>query len=371
MAIIFHEGLPRSGKSYEAMSRHIANALKAGRFVDAYIEGINHEKIALALEMPVEVVQGLLHTFTREQVPTIYRHVRNNALVVIDEAQNFWPTGRQRLDPQITQFITEHGHRGLDILIMGQVLSDVHKLWRGRVRTKVVFNKLDAVNLEKRYNAQTWLATAPEKFKLVGNETGIYDEKWFGTYASHVDDSIQTSNFKDDRANIFKNWKFRYGLPVAGILGVASAGYLIYLFSGGLNPTPKVVAAAPAPAFVDRSSLRPAAPAPAPAPAPAVPANVVEAWNKSYRPRLGMWHTTRAGESIGIIEWYQSGEVRERLSFEQIRHLGVAVEVSKGIAKVGSVVVTSWPLPMFVPHGAGAQSAAPAAALPFGLGGDH
>jgi zona occludens toxin len=348
MAIIFHEGLPRSGKSYEAMSRHIANALKSGRFVDAYIEGINHERIALALDIPVEVVQGLLHTFTREQVPTIYKHVRNNALVVIDEAQNFWPTGRQRLDPQITQFITEHGHRGLDILIMGQVLSDVHKLWRGRVRTKVVFNKLDAVNLEKRYNAQTWLATAPEKFKLVGNETGIYDERWFGTYASHVDDSIQTANFKDDRANIFKNWKFRYGLPAAGIVGVASAGYLVYLFSGGLNPAPKVATVAPAP-VPKFSPVAPAASAPVARPvaaAVAAPVSVVDSWNKSYRPRLGMWHTTRAGESIGIIEWYEGGEVRERLSFEQIRALGVKVEVANGIARLGALVVTSWPFPL-------------------------
>jgi zona occludens toxin len=369
VAIIFHEGLPRSGKSYEAMSRHIANALKSGRFVDAYIEGIDHERIAQALDMPVEVVQGLLHTFTREQVPTIYKHVRNNALVVIDEVQNFWPTGRQRLEPPITQFITEHGHRGLDILIMGQVLSDVHKLWRGRVRTKVVFNKLDAVGMEQRYNAQTWLATAPEKFKLVSNETGVYEEKWFGTYASHVDDSIQTSNFKDDRANLLKNWKFRYGLPAAGVVFVAGAGFLVYLFKGGLQPESKVVAvkpaaSAPAPAFVDRAALRPVA-APA-AVAVASPASVVEGWNKSYRPRLGMWYTTRAGELIGIIEWYEGVEVRERLSFEQLRGLGVKVEVTQGIARVGPLVVTSWPFPLGQPG-----RTSPTPSLGMGFGGSH
>jgi zona occludens toxin len=364
MAIIFHEGLPRSGKSYEAMSRQIAKALQSGRFVDAYMEGIDHDRIALACDLPVEVVRGLLHTFTRAQVPTIYKHVRNNALVVIDEVQNFWPTGRQRLGEEITQFITEHGHRGLDILIMGQVLSDVHKLWRGRVRTKVVFNKLDAVGLEARYNAQTWVATAPEKFKLVGNETGVYEEKWFGTYASHVDDSIQTGNFKDDRANLLKNWKIRYGVPFAGLAGVAGAGYLVYLFTGGFAPSTPKVAAAPgaAPKF---SPVAPIASAPVAAPVAvaAAPVSVVEGWNKSYRPRLGMWHTTRAGESIGIIEWYEGAEVRERLSFEQIRALGVKVEVANGVAKLGALVVTSWPFPLHQSRGA---SPAPNLGMGFG-----
>ena len=44
--IIFHEGLPRSGKSYEAMVKHVLEALKQGRKVFAYVEGLNHEKIA-------------------------------------------------------------------------------------------------------------------------------------------------------------------------------------------------------------------------------------------------------------------------------------------------------------------------------------
>lgn len=44
--LIFHEGLPRSGKSYEAMVRHIIPALQKGRHVWAYIEGLNHARIA-------------------------------------------------------------------------------------------------------------------------------------------------------------------------------------------------------------------------------------------------------------------------------------------------------------------------------------
>ncbi|MGL6388160.1 zonular occludens toxin domain-containing protein [Aeromonas hydrophila] len=36
--LIFHEGLPGSGKSYEALVSHIIPRLKDGRTVDAYID---------------------------------------------------------------------------------------------------------------------------------------------------------------------------------------------------------------------------------------------------------------------------------------------------------------------------------------------
>lgn len=52
--LIFHEGLPGSGKSYEALVSHIIPRLKDGRTVDAYIEGLNFEKIAELAEITLE-----------------------------------------------------------------------------------------------------------------------------------------------------------------------------------------------------------------------------------------------------------------------------------------------------------------------------
>ena len=43
---IFHEGLPGSGKSFEAVVNQIIPALKKGRPVYAYINGLNHKKLA-------------------------------------------------------------------------------------------------------------------------------------------------------------------------------------------------------------------------------------------------------------------------------------------------------------------------------------
>lgn len=347
MSIIFHEGMPRSGKSYEAMSRHVMRALAAGRPVDVYMEGLDLDKIAAAVELPVERVRELVQVFTREEVPTMHQRVRNNALVVIDEAQNFWPTGRLTLDPPTTQFITEHGHRGLDILLMGQVFKDVHRLWRGRTRIKVIFNKLDGVGMERRYNAQTWQATSPEKFVRVSDDTGTYDPKWFGTYSSHVDDTIQTGNFKDDRANLLKNWKFKFGLPVVAVIGVAAIGFLVWFMSGGAVPekpkTPIAVASAPSAPAHAASVPQPQAPAAVRQGKEAAP--FVVALNARYRARLG-GHFTLGETRGGYVEWYDGDKLVERLTFAQIKRLGSVVGVdSEGVAIVADRFVTSWPVP--------------------------
>jgi zona occludens toxin len=63
MAILFYEGLPGAGKSYEAMATQIIPFLQKGREVVAYIEGLDHERIAVAADMPVERVRaGVQHT---------------------------------------------------------------------------------------------------------------------------------------------------------------------------------------------------------------------------------------------------------------------------------------------------------------------
>lgn len=232
--LIFHEGLPGSGKSYEALVSHIIPRLKEGRTVDAYIEGLNFEKIAELAEITLEECQDQLKQITREQVPAINEHVRDKSLVIIDESQNFWPTGRQRLPDPIIQFITEHRHRGLDVVLMGQNLNDVHSMWRNRIDKKFVFMKLDAVGQAKRYSWTSYKGSLRadgqrsriEFEKLTG---GIrqYDPKYFGSYASTTSEDTEMGVYEDDRTNIFKSAKFKYGLPIAALLLIGGLWFAI------------------------------------------------------------------------------------------------------------------------------------------------
>src|SRR5690606_27258387 len=208
------------------------------RKVFAYVEGIDHDKIAEVLKETPETIRQLLIPLTREQVPEIYKHVENDSLVIIDELQNFFPAGRQKLSDEMTQFVTEHGHRGLDILAMGQDLRDCHNLWKRRVAQKVTFIKLDAVGMENRYTWTIYKATTGEKFQKIRSGTRKYDPKYFGIYKSHTDGTENTANFKDDRANIFKTPFFKYVLPGAVIAAIFAVNYLVGFFS----PDPEPVA---------------------------------------------------------------------------------------------------------------------------------
>ncbi len=234
--LIFHEGLPGSGKSYEALISHIIPSIQKGRKVYARINGLNYEKIAELTEKSEEEVRELLVHITEEQVPAIDEHVSNDSMVIIDELQNFFPTGRGKLTDGITKFVTEHRHRGLDIVCMGQSIADVHNLWRRRTQRKIQFLKMDMVGAENRYKWTAFQGSLNGKgdiaFTKIKSGTRKYEKKYFGSYASHQADTENTENYGDDRLNIFKTKTFTTVLPVFGLIVIGAIYYLTTFFSG-------------------------------------------------------------------------------------------------------------------------------------------
>lgn len=100
--IVFHEGLPGSGKSYEACVYHILPALKSGRRVVTNIEGINHTKFAELTGIPESMLRQWLICVYHPEIVDIDRRIEaqklsileqsgKDALIVIDEVQNLVP----------------------------------------------------------------------------------------------------------------------------------------------------------------------------------------------------------------------------------------------------------------------------------------
>lgn len=378
MSILFFGGLPRAGKSYEAMVTQIIPALQKGREVVAYIEGLNFERIAEASGLTVDRVGALLFPLTREDMRGVegieagrkvtrdgawVGKTRDNALHVFDEAQNWWPN-RHRASEQLTQFVTEHGHRGIDILLMGQALGDVLKLWRNRVEQRLEFEKLTALGQENRYQVTIYKGRGGDEYTKVGSQISKYDPKYFGTYASHVSDDTNTLNYVDSRVKVWNNPVIKWGVPIAIGLGIWGATKTWSFFhppaaepskvvqqSGALAPSAPAAPLPPAAPAV-RASASVAAPASPPAAAP--PPKDLRTVQERYfadlkgRPRLAGMLTMR-GETVGVVEWISgSTTVLERLSFAQLRALGVHVEVIQQAAhlRLGEwqVLATSWPM---------------------------
>ncbi|HGF7227516.1 TPA: zonular occludens toxin domain-containing protein [Vibrio cholerae] len=286
--IIFHEGLPRSGKSYEAVVKHIIPALASGRKVFARINGLNYEKLAELAGITVERCRELLIHIEESQVLDVYRHIDQDSLLVLDELQNFFPNQRKPLDPKMMRFIAEHGHYGLDILILGQSFNDIHSVWRRRTERKVMFLKLSAVGKDNSYNWTAYQAIPQNdrdpKWNKAANGIEKYDSKFFGSYASHVPSVDNKGAYADGRFNIFNRKSLRYGLPALLLFGCYGIYYISNFFSDESpitkpKPTSPSSSSAPAPASqaAPVSGAAPSLPPSAP-PVPAVPKSVSEDW---------------------------------------------------------------------------------------------
>ena len=95
-------GSPGSFKSVHVLEKYIVPALKKGREVYTNIEKISAIHIATFFDMSPIEVDGLLHILGRvydddgtyhedaDQIRRFYDNVPKNALIVIDEAQNYF-----------------------------------------------------------------------------------------------------------------------------------------------------------------------------------------------------------------------------------------------------------------------------------------
>lgn len=241
--IFFHEGMPRSGKSYAAFADHIISRLKAGRKVYIRIDGLDEDqyrnKVAEVAGLTRQALDSQLIYLSPEDVPNLATlDIDNDSLVVIDELQNYWPSKRGDLPPALIKWISEHGHHGLDVLTMGQLLTDCHKTWVNRTNRKIQFVKKDMLGKPDEYKWRMFTGSpdgnGKVKFTEVQQGDGVYDPVYFGCYKSHSDGTENKGTYSDDRANVWKSPMFRKWLPLLGIAVLSAVAYLIYLFNGGL-----------------------------------------------------------------------------------------------------------------------------------------
>lgn len=372
--ITFLEGLPRSGKSYSAMKDFVVPALKEGRKVFSNVAGLNHAQLADLAGIELSVCRGLLIQLDDSQMVTVYRHVESDSLVLLDEAQDFWPTGRQKLSPEMTTFITRHGHLGLDIVLMGQSVKDVHALWRRRIERKNYFLKLSALGKPNRYSVTFFNAVLrgeDVEFEQIQTMQYDYDAAYFGAYKSHADETKNKSTLTESRAVVWNTPLFKKWIPIFAVVLVFALGYLVWFAKYGISDmgkksqvTAKQITDGPQPSL---DQLRgaggfqpvvngvPVAPPPVAVPvsvpvAPVMPLDVMEQLNKMGRIRFTGF--IRVGDKIkGFVEWRDPAlNVIQHMTLTDVAGLGYAVMINQAGTYAtftkGATTLTAlaWPL---------------------------
>lgn len=362
--LIFHEGLPGSGKSYEAMAKHILPAIDRGRRVYAHIDGLNDldclNAVSECLGLPLSTVQDRLIYLSKDQVLKIWDYVEPNCLVVIDELQNYFPVSRDKPRPELSEWVSKHRHDGIDILCLGQSLKDVHNIWKRRIDRKVVFQKLDALGSVNRYRWVAYKSIGEMRFEKTTEGIESYQKRFFGTYKSHHSDEVSTEHYIDRRAVLWNSPTMRFVILFIVLGGVLIPWYLYRQFDSDTTSllsvhdssasSPVVVPAAPAPVL--------AAPAPVAVPAaPAAPALESRSKGLEYADYLSTAYRIRlssvlqgSGKTYVVVEFRDDAlRIQDRLDQFTLQHLGWSVQVvnlqfvllTKG-ARV--LVATPWPL---------------------------
>lgn len=255
--IVFHEGLPGAGKSYEAVLSFIVPALKEGKHVYTNIRGVDSDAVARHLGIAPVFLRDRLHvtspdasedealqsdTAHIERQKSFFLASGTDCLIVWDEIQDFFPSQRAPVTAQWSEFVAAHRHKSRHIVLMGQDVRDVHPIWRRRVEQLIRFRKLTMIGKGNGYRWDIFQNKGGDKWEKMDGGFRRYDPRVFALYQSIRGDQKSHSLLKHEKSNpLARSWALRFGVPaflVAFCLGIYT---VIGIFSGdGFTPVPAV-----------------------------------------------------------------------------------------------------------------------------------
>jgi zona occludens toxin len=232
VAIFAYTGLPRSGKTYNAVANVIVSALREGRRVctnvPLYEEKIRETvKTGELVAFPVAEVQ---------QTPeAIRKYVTPGTVFVLDEVWRLWPAGEKanKTPEAFKSLLAEHGHmvddkgNACSITLIVQDLGNIGMFARRLVEQTFIHTKLTHVGMSQRFRVDIFHgpvtgAVGPQSNRL-REIFGTYEEKIYALYKSHTMSEKQgdgaNEKHTDRRGNVL--------LRPAVILGAVAVPLLI------------------------------------------------------------------------------------------------------------------------------------------------
>jgi zona occludens toxin (predicted ATPase) len=216
--IIFYEGVPGSGKSYDAVVKIVAN-LKKRRIVYTNIDGIDDckckEMIKCLTGLDDFDIDKFLIVLTREQTFHFWDFVTQGSFVVIDEMQKFfnsrdWQKEENRV---CADWCSTHRHEGYDALFLTQRIEKVDTQIRTLTEWTYRYKKVNFLGklVSKAYVCFAYSGddTKSPLSKIVRQ----YDKKYFHCYKSYIAKDVKELGIQS-HANILKHPIF-FLIPIA------------------------------------------------------------------------------------------------------------------------------------------------------------
>jgi len=213
--IIIHEGVPGSGKSYDAV-RKIIDALQNGRTVYTNIDGLDlpecQEYISSFVGLSRDALQARLIFLTRQQVFKFWDHVQEGGFIVIDEAQLFFNSRDFAKEENriFSDWASTHRHHGFDLLLITQRAQRIDTAVRSLAEFRYRYRKLNVFG-KMFSNGYLIYTYAGEEQQHMNMRKATYEKKIFPCYNSYQGDN--TEKVVQKNPNLFNH-------PVFWALGV-------------------------------------------------------------------------------------------------------------------------------------------------------
>lgn len=225
--IIFYEGVPGSGKSYDAVVKIVAN-LRKYRAVYTNIEGLEDVKCKEMIKCLTKLddfdIDKYLHILTKEETFHFWDIVQPGSMVVIDEMQKFFNSRDWQKDEnrQCADWCSTHRHEGYDALFLTQRIEKVDTQIRTLTEWTYRYKKVNFVGnlIKKSYVCFAYSGddTHTPLTKIVRQ----YNKEYFHCYKSYITKDVKELGIQA-HANILKHPIF-FLIPIALILTI----YFIY-----------------------------------------------------------------------------------------------------------------------------------------------
>jgi zona occludens toxin len=285
MAISAYVGQPGMGKSYALVSQVIVPAVMAGRRVLSNIEGLDPQKVhdycAAKSNGTADLGEVVIFHGADAQQSGFFPKlapagsanmfvdgdftVKPGDLLVIDEWHQYFPNRGGQPNPDLGPFLMGHRHlvaengQSTDVAIATQLLTHLHRDYRGAVERNFKFKKLSTVGFKKGYSWTAYSGHLQSKDSQYAFGTDVYRKEIFDLYSSYSGGSgLETST--DSRTTIYgPMWAVAAGLALIFVIGGLWYSYRFFTGDGLGGDKPSTVAG---PAGGRRVGGNPAIPTP-------------------------------------------------------------------------------------------------------------
>lgn len=280
MAVTAYTGRPGAGKSYALVDQVIVPNVAAGRRVLTNVEGVDPEKVVAHCVLegadPDKVGSVVIFDgeqakqpgfFPTESVSDAETFLKGGDVLVFDEWRLYWPNSGKIPNPDLEPFLRWHRHLtnadgvACDVVIGTQLITDIHRNFRGLVHRSFKFKKLDAVGASKAFAWHVFEGHLQPKGEHYQVGNGRYRPEVFALYKSYSGAAKGKEQATDNRSHMFgKGWIAGAILSLA-LLGFGSWKAYAWFSAGSIGPAPAPVTnqpggSLPPPAPVARSPYR-------------------------------------------------------------------------------------------------------------------